>query len=110
VFQSLPIDGIVMVTSPQDLVGMIVSKAVKMAEMMHVPVVGLIENMSYFTCPDCGSQHAIFGESHVEQVAETHGLKVLAKLPMDPALAKACDLGKVESYDGPSFDKVIEAL
>ena len=110
VFQSLPIDGIIMVTSPQDLVGMIVSKAVKMAEMMKIPVVGLVENMSYFTCPDCGKRHTIFGESNVDRIAAGQGLKVLAKLPIDPELSKACDLGKVESYDGASLDAVIEAL
>ena len=98
VFQSLPIDGIVVVTSPQDLVSMIVTKAVKMAEMMHIPVLGLVENYSYFQCPDCGKRHAIFGESHIEKVAADLGLKVLARLPMDPGVAAACDSGTIEDY------------
>ena len=99
VFQSLPVDGIVVVTSPQDLVSMIVTKAVKMAEMMHIPVLGLVENYSYFQCPDCGKQHHIFGESHIDEVAQAHDLKVLARLPMDPGLAAACDRGEIESYE-----------
>ena len=97
VFQSLPVDGIVVVTSPQDLVSMIVTKAVKMAEMMHIPILGIVENYSYFKCPDCGKEHAIFGESRIEQVAADLGLKVLARLPIDPALAAACDNGGVEA-------------
>ena len=83
VFQSLPVDGIIVVTSPQELVSMIVEKAVKMAEMMGLPILGLIENYSYFKCPDCGKEHKIFGESHIEEVAEAHGLPVLARLPID---------------------------
>ncbi len=83
VFQSLPVDGVIVVTSPQDLVSMIVTKAVKMAEMMNIPILGLVENYSYFKCPDCGGEHALFGESKVEQVAAGLGLKVLAKLPID---------------------------
>ena len=98
VFQSLPVDGVVVVTSPQDLVSMIVTKAVKMAEMMNIPILGVVENYSYFQCPDCGKQHAIFGESKVEEVAAGLGLKVLAKLPIDPALAAACDQGQVDAY------------
>jgi Mrp family chromosome partitioning ATPase len=98
VFQSLPVDGVIMVTSPQDLVSMIVTKAVKMAEMMHIPILGVVENYSYFQCPDCGRKHAIFGESHVAQTAADLGLALLAQLPIDPALAAACDAGKVEEY------------
>ena len=98
VFQSLPIDGIIVVTSPQDLVSMIVHKAVNMAAMMEVPVVGLVENYSYFKCPDCGKEHAIFGESKLEQVAEKMGIPVLARMPIDSALAAACDNGTVEDY------------
>ena len=98
VFQSLPVDGVIVVTSPQDLVSMIVTKAVKMAEMMNIPILGVVENYSYFQCPDCGKQHAIFGESKVEEVAAGLGLKVLAKLPIDPALAAACDQGQVDAY------------
>jgi ATPases involved in chromosome partitioning len=84
VFQSLPIDGIIIVTSPQELVSMIVSKAVKMAEMMNIPVIGLVENLSYFKCPDNGKEYKVFGESHIDEIAQNHNLKVLAKLPIDP--------------------------
>ena len=96
VFQSLPVDGIIVVTSPQDLVSMIVEKAVKMAELMDLPILGLIENYSYFKCPDCGKEHKIFGESRIEDVAQAHGIPVLARLPIDPALAAAVDAGEVE--------------
>ena len=98
VFQSLPVDGVIVVTSPQDLVSMIVTKAVKMTQMMDIPVLGLVENYSYFQCPDCGSRHAVFGESKLEQVAKDLGLSVLARLPIDPALAAACDAGILEDY------------
>lgn len=102
VFQSLPVDGIIMVTSPQDLVSMIVTKAVKMAHMMSVPVLGIIENYSYFKCPDCGKEHKIFGESHLDEVAKAMNLSVLARLPIDPALAAACDAGTLETLaDNP---------
>ena len=97
VFQSLPVDGIIVVTSPQDLVSMIVAKAVNMAKMMSVPVLGLVENYSYYQCPDCGARHAIFGESHLDQVAADLGVPVLARLPIDPALAGQFDAGKIES-------------
>lgn len=96
VFQSLPVDGIVVVTSPQDLVSMIVTKAVRMAQLMHIPVLGLVENYSYFPCDDCGKRHEIFGPSQVAEVAARHGLTVLAKLPIDPAFARAVDAGRVE--------------
>ena len=98
VFQSLPVDGVVVVTSPQDLVSMIVAKAVNMAKMMDIPVLGLVENYSYFQCPDCGKQHAIFGESHIDKVAAELEVPVLAKLPIDPALAAAFDAGKIEDF------------
>ena len=98
VFQSLPVDGAVVVTSPQDLVSMIVAKAVNMAKMMDIPVLGLVENYSYFQCPDCGKQHAIFGESHIDKVAAELEVPVLAKLPIDPALAAAFDAGKIEDF------------
>lgn len=102
VFQSLPVDGIIVVTSPQDLVSMIVEKAVNMAEMMNVPILGLVENYSYFKCPDCGKEHEIFGKSRIEEVAKAHNLKVLARLPIDPALAAAVDAGEVEQLpDNP---------
>ena len=110
VFQSLPIDGVIVVTSPQDLVSMIVTKAVKMAELMAIPILGIVENYSYFKCPDCGGEHALFGESKVEQVAAGLGLKVLAKLPIDPALAAACDEGRVEEYQPNPMAGVAEAL
>ena len=110
VFQSLPVDGIVVVTTPQDLVSMIVTKAVKMAEMMHIPVLGLVENYSYFRCPDCGKEHAIFGESHIERVAAALGLKVLARLPIDPAVAAACDAGRIEELDPNYLTAVAELL
>ena len=98
VFQSLPVDGIIVVTSPQDLVSMIVTKAVKMAGMMDVPILGLVENYSYFQCPDCGSEHAIFGESHIDKVAADLGLEVLTRLPIDPGVAAAFDAGAIEDY------------
>ncbi len=100
VFQSLPIDGIVIVTSPQELVSMIVGKAVKMAEMMNVPVLGIVENMSYYTCPDCGKKITIFGESNVEKTAATFGIKTVARLPINPEFAKLCDDGKIEQFTG----------
>lgn len=113
VFQSLPVDGILIVASPQELVGMIVSKAVEMAKLMNVPVLGLIENMSYFTCPDCGKQLSVFGESHIDEVASKYGLKVLGKLPIEPKLAAACDHGAVELFEGGWLNdaaNLIEAL
>lgn len=100
VFQSLPVDGIVVVTSPQDLVSMIVGKAVKMAQMMNIPILGLVENMSYMECSHCGEKLSVFGESHLEEVAEQYGLEILGRLPIDPALAAACDQGKIESVRG----------
>ena len=100
VFQSLPIDGVIIVTTPQDLVGMIVAKAVNMANMMNVPVLGLVENMSYFKCPDCGKEHAIFGESKVEQIAREFGIEHTARLPIDPVIAAMVDAGEVESVSG----------
>ncbi len=110
IFQSLPVDGIIVVTSPQDLVSMIVSKAVNMANMMNVPVLGIVENMSYFRCPDCGKEHKIYGESNIDEVAAAQGLKVLAKLPIVPELAKACDEGKIEQIDLPELHGLGDAL
>ncbi|TVM01331.1 MAG: ATP-binding protein, partial [Candidatus Brocadia sp. WS118] len=110
VFQSLAIDGIIIVTSPQELVSMIVSKAVKMAEMMNIPVIGLVENMSYFKCPDNGKEYKIFGESHIEEIAEKHNLKVLAKLPIDPKISAACDKGMIELFDGDWFEHLSKSL
>ena len=99
VFQSLPIDGIIVVTSPQELVGMIVEKAVNMANMMNVPILGLVENMSYFECPDCGKKHQIFGESHIEEIANKYNIKTIAKLPIRPEIAQAADAGCIEKVD-----------
>ena len=110
VFQSLPVDGIIVVTSPQDLVSMIVSKAVHMAEMMSIPVLGLIENYSWYQCPDCGARHAIFGESRLEEVARELGLPILARLPIDPALAAACDAGKVDGAERNYLEEVAAQL
>ena len=110
VFQSLPVDGIIVVTSPQELVSMIVVKAVKMAEMMNIPVLGLVENMSYVKCPDCGKEIPVFGKSKVEEVAKEHGLEVLAKLPIDPKLAEACDRGDIENYEGDWLDAAAAKL
>lgn len=110
VFQSLPVDGIIVMTSPQELVSMVVTKAVKMAEMMNIPIVGIIENYSYLACPDCGKKISVFGESHVEEIAQAHGLEVLAKLPIDPKLAAACDAGTLEDIELPDLSKVCDAL
>ncbi len=113
VFQSLPLDGIIIVTSPQELVSMIVEKAVNMANMMNIPILGLVENMSYLQCPDCNKKIQIFGESHVEEVAHKHKLKVLAHLPIDPNIANKCDNGLVEQIEGNWLNdaiKIIEQL
>ena len=110
VFQSLPVDGIVIVTSPQDLVSMIVTKAVRMAEMMHIPVLGFVENYSYLECPDCGKRIKVFGEGHLDEVAQNLGLPVLARLPIDPKVAEAYDNGLMESIDTDPVNPVIEAI
>ena len=110
VFQTLPVDGILIVSSPQELVGMIVGKAVQMAEMMKVPVLGIVENMSYAVCPDCGKHIQVFGDSHVEQTAERYHLPVLAKLPIDPELAKEADAGMIETYAGEYLDGAAKAV
>ena len=109
VFQSLPLDGIVIVTSPQELVSMIVEKAVKMAQLMNVPVIGIVENMSYFMCPDCGKKHRIFGESHVDAVASKYGIDNLVEIPMNTKIAAACDKGMIELFDGDWLDGMVEA-
>jgi len=110
IFQSVPVDGIIIVTSPQELVSMIVSKAVKMAKMMNIPIIGLVENMSYFRCPDNDKDYQIFGDSHVEDVAKLYDLEVLAKLPIDPRIANACDKGAIEMFEGDWLDSVAEIL
>ncbi len=108
VFQSLPVNGIVIVTSPQELVSMIVEKAVNMANMMNVPVLGMVENMSFFRCPDCGKVYSIFGESHIEKVAAAHGITRVAKLPINPKVASAVDAGCVELADTDELDVLAE--
>lgn len=110
VFQSLPVDGIIVVTSPQELVSMIVEKAVKMADMMDIPVIGIVENMSYFECPDCKSRHSIYGESHIDEIAAKHGIQNVARLPIDPALAKQCDAGVIELFEGDWLDAMSDAI
>ena len=110
VFQSLPIDGVIIVTSPQDLVGMIVSKAVKMANMMHKPVLGLVENYSYLECPDCGKKINVFGKSHVDEVAAEFGIPVLARLPINPAVAEAFDAGLMETVPTEHLAEVVAAV
>ena len=110
VFQSLPVDGIIIVTSPQELVSTIVAKAVKMASMMNVPVIGIVENMSYVECPDCGKHIHVFGISHLEEVAAEYGLKVLGRLPIAPKLAAQCDAGQIESFEGSWLEEAAEAV
>lgn len=110
VFQSIPVDGIIVVTSPQELVSMIVSKAVKMADMMNIPVIGIVENMSYFKCPDCNKEVNVFGESNIEAIADKYHTKVLTKLPIDPKIAASCDKGLIELYDFNWFDSIAEIL
>ena len=110
VFQSLPVDGIIIVTSPQQLVKMIVDKAVKMAEIMNIPVLGIVENMSYFECPECGKRHNIFGDSHIEESAKEKGIKNVARIPVNPKLAAACDEGLIELFDGGWLDGLAGAL
>lgn len=100
VFQSVPVDGIIIVTSPQELVSMIVAKAVNMAKMMNIPILGIVENMSYIKCPDCDKEIKVFGESHLDSIAVNHGIKHTAKIPMDPAIAIACDNGSIEMFKG----------
>lgn len=110
VFQSLPVDGIVIVTSPQDLVFMIVAKAAKMAEMMHIPVLGFVENYAYLECPDCGKRIEVFGKSHLDETAAKFGLPVLARLPIDPTVAEAFDNGMMETVDTEALSGVIETI
>ena len=110
VFQSLPVDGIVIVTSPQDLVSMIVSKAVNMANMMHIPVIGFVENYSYLQCPDCGKRIEVFGKSHLDEVAAEFCLPILARLPIDPKVAESYDAGKMEAVNTDGVSGVIEAI
>lgn len=110
VFQSIPVDGIIIVSSPQELVGMIVEKAVNMAAMMNIPVLGLVENMSYFKCPDCGKEIKIFGESNMEKIAKKHKIALTARIPIDPQIAALVDAGKVEEVNVESLNKVLDAV
>ena len=110
VFQSLPIEGIVVVTSPQELVSMIVSKAVNMARMMNVPIMALVENMSYLKCPDCGKELAVFGESHVAEEADKHGIANYARIPIEPLLPQYCDSGTLELFDQNWLDGVMQTI
>ena len=110
VFQSIPLDGIVIVTSPQELASLIVSKAVNMAKMMNIPIIGIVENMSYFKCPDCGKEVKLFGESHVDEVAAKFGIPVLAKLPINPEIAVNCDKGLAELVECPEINGAVDAV
>ena len=110
VFQSIPLDGIIIVTSPQELVAMIVSKAANMAQMMDIPVLGLVENMSYFKCPDCGKEYHIFGDSHIAEVADKFGYPVLANIPVDPRLSALCDKGMLELMENDYLDKAADSI
>ena len=110
VFQSLPLDGIIIVTSPQDLVSMIVGKAVKMAKLMNVPILGIVENMSYFVCPDCNKEYQIFGESRIEEIASKYDIKTTARLPINPKLAAACDKGMIELFEGDWLEPMADLL
>lgn len=110
VFQSIPVDGLIIVTSPQEMVSMIVSKAVTMAKRMGVPILGLIENMGYVQCPCCSEKIRLFGESHVEETAKRYGIDVLASLPVDPKLAQACDAGEIERFEGDGLSAVVECI
>ena len=110
VFQSLPLDGVILVTSPQDLVSMIVEKAVNMAQMMGLPVLGVVENYSMYRCPNCGKLHSIFGESQLDELAKEWKLPVLDRLPIDPELASACDTGTIEQFHGGYLPNAVEAI
>ena len=110
VFQSLPVDGIVIVTSPQDLVSMVVEKAVKMANMMKIPIIGMVENYSWLECPDCGKKINVFGESKVKAVAEKYDLEVLAQIPINPQFAEACDKGMIEDFNGNHLENAVNKI
>ncbi len=110
VFQSIPVNGIIIVASPQELVSLIVAKAVKMANMMHIPVIGIVENMSYFKCPDCGHETKLFGESHIKEIAEEFSLPLLARIPISSEIATACDLGNIEGLENEWLEDAVLAI
>lgn len=110
VFQSLPLDGVIIVASPQELVSMVVEKAVKMAEMMNIPIVGVVENMSYLLCPDCGKEIPLFGAGKTQAAADAHHIPLLARMPIDPALAQLTDLGRIEDFTGDWLGNVVGIL
>lgn len=110
VFQSIPIKGIIVVTSPQDLVSMIVEKAVKMANIMNIPILGIVENMSYFICPDCKSKHYIYGDSHIKEIAKKFDIPSIGQLPINPELAMLCDSGAIETADTAPLDDIVSRL
>ena len=110
VFQSIPVKGIVIVTSPQELVSMIVEKAVNMAKLMNIPVLGIVENLSYYECPDCHSRHFLFGESRLEETAAEHGIPVIARIPIEPKLSAAADKGAIELFEGDWLDGLTDAI
>ena len=110
VFQSLPLDGVIIVASPQELVSMVVEKAVKMAEMMDIPIVGVVENMSYLVCPDCGKAHSVFGDSHIDETAAKFGIAHVAKLPINHEYAAACDAGKIETVEVPELKELADYI
>ena len=110
VMQSLPVDGVIIVTSPQELVEMIVEKAVKMTKMLNVPIVGIVENMSYFECPNCGEKHYIFGQSRVDEVAKKYGIPVIAKMPFDSSFASKCDKGEIETFESTALEELTDSI
>lgn len=110
VFQSIPIAGIVIVTTPQDLVKMVVEKAVNMARIMHIPVLGLVENMSYLSCPDCGKEIEVFGQSKAKAIAEEYGIPAIARMPLDPQISKLADQGRIEDYDGSGLEAIFTQI
>lgn len=110
VFQSLPVDGIVIVTSPQELVSMIVGKAINMARAMNVPVLGIVENMSWFQCDQCGKRHSLFGESHIDNVAQEYGIDTVSRLPIDPNLTNLCDTGRIETFEGDLLPEILAKI
>lgn len=110
VFQSIPLDGIIIVTSPQELVSMIVSKAVKMAQLMNVPIVAIVENMSYIKCPDCDKKIYVFGESRIDEIAKANGIETVARVPMDPAIARLADSGAIELFEGDWLENIADKI